>query len=190
MSPASLAVALNDRDKAWHDIYRIDIRTGERELLFENRSELAGIVLDRQLMPRLAIKPRDAGGRQHRLSHRRRRAGADARGRARGRSHHAPHWLHARRQHALQHLLGRPRQGGAIRHGLGERARTSVLAEHPKADISRVIVASRVRGVVEAVGAKHLTLDWIPLDERMAADLKRLHGALPGEVDDRRPHAR
>ncbi|TMJ67625.1 MAG: S9 family peptidase, partial [Alphaproteobacteria bacterium] len=49
--PDVMAVALNDRDKAWHDVYRIDIRTGERELLYENRKELAEIVLDRQLRP-------------------------------------------------------------------------------------------------------------------------------------------
>ena len=36
--------------------------TGERELLYENRNELAGVVLDRQLHPRLALKPRDKEG--------------------------------------------------------------------------------------------------------------------------------
>jgi len=67
-----------------------------------------------------------------------------------------------------------------------------LLAEHSKADISR-IVSNPVTGVVEAAGAKHLALDWIPLDERIAADLKHLHGTLPGEIsvadrslDDRR----
>ena len=34
-------IAINDRDKAWHDVYRIDIRTGERELIVENTQELA-----------------------------------------------------------------------------------------------------------------------------------------------------
>src|SRR5581483_4002595 len=57
-----------------------------------------------------------------------------------------------------------------------------LVAEHPKADISRVLANPRTH-VVEAVGAQHLMLDWIPLDERVAADLKRLHGALPGEIE-------
>ena len=57
-----------------------------------------------------------------------------------------------------------------------------LLAEHPKADISRVLTNPRTR-VVEAVGAQHLRLDWIPLDEHIAADLKHLHGELPGEVE-------
>ena len=60
--PNVMAVGLNDRDKAWHDVYRIDIATGERELLFENRRELAKVMLDRQLRPRLAIKTRDREG--------------------------------------------------------------------------------------------------------------------------------
>ena len=60
-------------------------------------------------------------------------------------------------------------------------AKQSVLAEHPKADISSVIANPRTH-VVEAVGAQHLTLDWIPLDERIADDLKFLHGELPGEI--------
>ena len=42
--PNVVAIAINDRDKAWHDLYRIDIRSGERELLFENRQELSRIV--------------------------------------------------------------------------------------------------------------------------------------------------
>ncbi len=60
--PGIAAIAINDRDKAWHDLYRIDIRTGERELILENKQELASIVLDRQLRPRLATKSRPEGG--------------------------------------------------------------------------------------------------------------------------------
>ena len=60
--PNVMAVALNDRDKSWHDVYRIDIASGERELVYENRKELGQIVLDRQLCPQLAIKPRAKEG--------------------------------------------------------------------------------------------------------------------------------
>ena len=56
-----------------------------------------------------------------------------------------------------------------------------MLAEHPKADIGRIIVHPQTFAI-EAAGAQHLTLDWIPLEERMADDLKRLHGLLPGEI--------
>ena len=60
--PGIAAVAINDRDKAWHDLYRVDIATGERELLFANRDELSDIVLDRQLRPMLATRSRAREG--------------------------------------------------------------------------------------------------------------------------------
>ena len=33
--PDAIYVGLNDRDKAWHDLYKVEISTGERTLLRE-----------------------------------------------------------------------------------------------------------------------------------------------------------
>ena len=60
--PGVVAVAINNRDKAWHDIYRVDVRTGERDLIIENNDEFSNIVLDRQLRPRIVTKTRAAEG--------------------------------------------------------------------------------------------------------------------------------
>jgi dipeptidyl aminopeptidase/acylaminoacyl peptidase len=57
-----------------------------------------------------------------------------------------------------------------------------VLAEHPKADVCRVVTHPETLNA-EAVGAEHLLLDWIPLNEPMADDLKRLYGLLPGQIE-------
>jgi dipeptidyl aminopeptidase/acylaminoacyl peptidase len=179
--PEVMAVALNDRDKAWHDIYRIHIGTGERELLFENRKELAEIMLDRQLRPRLAIKTRDKEGGHivYRV------AGTDL----------EPLIVIEHEDDLTTHPIGFTQDARTLywissvgRDKAAMLARDwqtgtdRLLAEHPKADISRVLAHPRTR-VVEAVGAQHLTLDWIPLDERIAADLKHLHAELPGEVE-------
>jgi dipeptidyl aminopeptidase/acylaminoacyl peptidase len=179
--PNVIAVALNDRDKAWHDIYRIDIATGARELLYENRQELAEIVLDRQLRPRLAVKTREREG-GHIVF---RIVGAelepimvvehedDLTTRPVGFTHDGAtlYWISSVGRDKAA-LLARDWPLGSDR----------LLAEHPKADISRVMTNPRTR-VVEAVGAQHLTLDWIALDEGIATDLKRLQSALPGEVE-------
>ena len=179
--PDVMAVGLNDRDKAWHDVYRIDIRTGARELLFENRKELSEIMLDRQLRPRLAIKTRDKEGGHvvYRV------AGADL----------EPMMVVEHEDDLTTHPIGFTQDAGTLywvssigRDKAALLARDwqagtdRLIAEHPKADISRVIANPRTH-VVEAAGAQHLTLDWIPLDERIASDLKHLQGALPGEVE-------
>ena len=114
-----------------------------RAAVREPRRALAASSLDRQLVPRLATKTRAKEGGRIALPHRGRQARADRRGRARGRPDHLHHRLHARRRHALQRLLDRPRQGGAVRHRLAPPARSGVLAEHPKADIGRVLAHPR-----------------------------------------------
>jgi dipeptidyl aminopeptidase/acylaminoacyl peptidase len=54
-------VGLNDRDPAWHDLYRIRISTGERTLLRQNTERIAGWVLDLDDRLRAAVRVDDAG---------------------------------------------------------------------------------------------------------------------------------
>ena len=178
--PESLVVAINDRDKAWHDLYRIDINTGQRELLFENTQQLGAIITDRQLVPRLAIKPRGPEGGKilYRIEGTKLEQMLVI-------EHEDDLTTHpigfSRDGRTLYSISSVGRDKAALFATAWDSGAAQLLAEHPKADISRVITHP-VSGVVEAAGAKHLTLDWIALNERMAADLKHLHGALPGEV--------
>ncbi|MCA9200088.1 MAG: S9 family peptidase, partial [Planctomycetales bacterium] len=45
-NPDLLWVGLNDRDKAWHDLYRLEISTGELTLLYENTDRITGYEFD------------------------------------------------------------------------------------------------------------------------------------------------
>jgi hypothetical protein len=40
-------VGLNDRDKAWHDLYRLNISTGKLTLAYENKDRIMGYDFDR-----------------------------------------------------------------------------------------------------------------------------------------------
>ncbi|MEM1042990.1 MAG: S9 family peptidase [Bacteroidota bacterium] len=60
--PTSMLVGLNDRDPAWHDVYRVDIETGERTLLIENTEQIAGWATDLDGDVRLAIRSDPATG--------------------------------------------------------------------------------------------------------------------------------
>ena len=184
--PGVAAIAINDRDKAWHDVYRIDIRTGRRELIVENTQELASIVLDRQLRPRLATKSRPEGGssmfrfdgtalEQIRLIDHEDDLTTSVNG-------------FTRDGKTLYIISSVGRDKAALLAMDWETGKEKVLAEHPKADISRIL-SNPETDVVEAASAEHLKVDWIPLNERIADDLKLLHGLLPGNVDiaDRTP---
>jgi dipeptidyl aminopeptidase/acylaminoacyl peptidase len=49
-------VGINDRDKAWHDLYEVKISTGERKLLRKNTDRIAGWVFDTKDQLRLAAR--------------------------------------------------------------------------------------------------------------------------------------
>lgn len=62
--PGAIAVYLNDRDERWHDVYRLDVATGERTLIWENQQDFDSIGLDWQLRPRHARSITADGGAQ------------------------------------------------------------------------------------------------------------------------------
>ena len=59
--PDTIFVGLNDRDPAWHDLYKVKISTGERTLLRKNTDKLSGLTFDRAGNPRLALRVADNG---------------------------------------------------------------------------------------------------------------------------------
>jgi len=60
-SPDTIHVGLNDRDAAWHDLYRVTISTGKRELLRKNTDRIAQWVFDLDGQLRLAVRTTDKG---------------------------------------------------------------------------------------------------------------------------------
>ncbi|MBZ5640631.1 MAG: S9 family peptidase [Acidobacteriia bacterium] len=59
--PDTIWVGLNDRDAAWHDLYKVKISTGERTLVRKNTERIAGWLFDLSGQLRLAIRVADNG---------------------------------------------------------------------------------------------------------------------------------
>jgi len=59
--PDVLYIGINDRDKAWHDLYRVKISTGERTLIRQNTERVAGWIFDLKGELRMAERTTDSG---------------------------------------------------------------------------------------------------------------------------------
>ncbi len=59
--PDTIYVGLNDRDAAWHDLYRVKISTGERTLVRKNTERIAAWVFDNAGKLQLAARTSDKG---------------------------------------------------------------------------------------------------------------------------------
>lgn len=60
--PGAVIVSLNERDRNWPDVFRIDVVSGARTLLQRNPGNVASYVVDRGNRVRLGIRPAADGG--------------------------------------------------------------------------------------------------------------------------------
>lgn len=59
--PSNVVLGINNRNPEYFDVYRVNLASGDRELLFRN-DEFASFVVDEDLEVRAAVKPTEAGG--------------------------------------------------------------------------------------------------------------------------------
>jgi dipeptidyl aminopeptidase/acylaminoacyl peptidase len=59
--PDVIYIGLNDRDAAWHDLYRLKLSTGERTLMRKNTEKISSWEFDREGRLRLAQRTADNG---------------------------------------------------------------------------------------------------------------------------------
>ena len=59
--PDVIYVGINERDPAWHDLYKVKISSGERTLVMENKDRLGGMVFDNADKIRLATRSAQNG---------------------------------------------------------------------------------------------------------------------------------
>ncbi|OYT71853.1 MAG: S9 family peptidase [Chloracidobacterium sp. CP2_5A] len=54
--PEIVCIGLNDRDPAWHDVYELNLATGERAVIRQNKEQISGWLFDSAGTLRLALR--------------------------------------------------------------------------------------------------------------------------------------
>jgi dipeptidyl aminopeptidase/acylaminoacyl peptidase len=176
-----VAVGLNDRDPKWHDLWHIDLATGERRLVRENRDEVSGYLVDRDLIPRLVTRSQPDGGdmiyavkgeKLETLEPVLRVPFADSM------TTGPRHVTADGNAYYLTSSIGRDR-AAMFRVELASGAQT-LVAEHAKADVGGALVDQSSLEVV-AASATYLQQEWIAIDPKVGADLAWLREQLKSE---------
>lgn len=170
--PHLIAVGMNDRDAQWHDVYVLDIRTGERWLVYENIDEVTSFILDQRLHLKLATAMRGRGGGSAILKWN----GVDF---DEIMSIEPDDVLGTAPLHVncvgdawfLRSSVGRDKS--VILRVDWASGTEMLLASHDKADIAEWITDPR-SGEVTAVSAEYLRRSWIAIDPATGQDLVRL----------------
>ena len=179
--PNELLVGLNDRDPRYHDVYRVDLTTGERKLVEKNEREFAGYVIDEDFQVRFASKMTPDGGSQLFVKSdggdwkpfdkipmsdtmTTSPAGFDKSGRV------------------LYMRDSRGRDTGALFSIDLRTNERKLIAENPKADVGGTL-SHPTENTIEAVSFTYTRTEWTVFDERIGADLKVLRDVADGEIE-------
>ena len=178
--PHEVILGLNARDPKWHDVFRINIVTGERSLLLRN-DQFAEVVVDDDYRPRLATSTRPDGGLDVSI--------ASEDGQLR-------HWDVIPAEDALTtRFVGFDKSGRTVflRDSRGRNTAAvfalnlttgdkALLAEDPRAD-AQDIVTHPTENHVQAVSFVYQRKDWRVLDQSIASDFEYLQKLADGEVE-------
>ncbi|MBV9912399.1 MAG: S9 family peptidase [Sinobacteraceae bacterium] len=174
--PEVALIGLNDRTPEYHDLYEINVATGERKLVEQNDQQFAGYLEDLQLRPRLAVKSladgggelyrRDTGGKWESLLKYGREDSLTTR----------PIAIEEKGDTALL-LSSLDRDKAALVRLDLRSGKQKVIGESREADVSEVWLEPRTHEP-QAYGYEYLTTRITALTPAVAADIERLTAAL------------
>src|SRR5262249_23372312 len=175
-APGEVAVKINDRDARWHDLYRIDLTTGQRTLIWENTHELLDIGLDWHLRPRHArSNALDGGSRLWRIEGTALRPWRDV-----PYEDSATTWagIFNRSNERVLLLTSMGRETAAYCWHDWATDQETVIAEHPTADCSYIVLHPTTYEI-EAVGVTATRQEWVHI-AFVASDFALLQRRLKG----------
>jgi dipeptidyl aminopeptidase/acylaminoacyl peptidase len=178
LHPGTILVGMNDRDAQWHDVYKVDLATGKRDLVEKNDKEIAGYLVDADYKLRLAQKSRPDGGSDL--------LKPDGKG----------GWTKVDDipfSDSLTTAPGSFTTDGKTQYFSDSRGRDtsalyaidvasgkkSLVHEDKRADVGETLADPKT-GVVQAVSVNYLRDEWKAVDGSIAADLKALQAIGPG----------
>lgn len=180
LHPESILVSMNDRDAKWHDLYRVDLATGQRTLVEKNTNEFSGYITDADYKVRMAQKSRPDGGSDLLVP--------DGKG----------GWKKIDEIPFEDSLTTNPAgftTDGKTQYFLDSRGRNTsalfaidvasgkktLVHEDSRVDIGGALSDPKTN-VVQAVASNYLKEEWTAIDPAIGADLKTLQALGPGEI--------
>jgi dipeptidyl aminopeptidase/acylaminoacyl peptidase len=176
--PKQILVGLNDRDPRYHDIYRINIESGEKTLVMKNEG-FAGFVTDEDYKIRFGQRMTPAGGEELL-----RRDGEEWKpfisiGREDTMTTYVAGFDKTGR--VLYLMDSRGRNTGAFTKMNLDTGEQTVIAEDPRADLAGLMTHPTEK-TVQAVSFNYLRREWKFFDSALEEDFKLLQSLADADV--------
>lgn len=178
--PDRYLIGMNDRDPRWHDVYSVDLATGERELV-ELNDGFAGFTADADLNLRIAYRP-DAGGS---FTYYRKEDAGDwseffkvAKEDAFTESDHG----FSADGRSFYRTTATGRDTTAVYEVDYDTGELSLLGASDQADVDSVLVDAQTHKLL-AYSTNYERVEWHALNDDVAETLDAIRAAVPGDVE-------
>ena len=179
LHPATILVGMNDRDPKWHDLYRVDLATGQRTLAMKNDQEIGTWLVDGDDTVRMVVRAKADGGNEFL------------------KPGDGGQWKVVDtvpfEDSLTTNPLGYTTDGGtlylvdsrdrntAALFAIGSDGKHVLVHEDARADLGDTMT-DPATGELQAVAVNYLKQEWHPVGDAVAADLRALAAIGPGEV--------
>ncbi len=184
--PEEILVGLNDRDPAYHDVYRLNILTGEKTLILQNDRHFSDFIFDDDYNLRFAVITTDGGGAES--------FKAIPAGEPRKYTWESFMKVGLEDVYTTQ-ALGLTKDGNIL-YMLDSRGydlnvlkeinletkAEKILAQGKNADIGGIMSHPHT-GIIEAYSTNYLYTEWACLDKAIEEHLSNIKQTLKGEVN-------
>lgn len=178
--PGELLVGLNDRDEKVFDVYRLNIKTGKRTLVFKNDDAYAGFTGDRDLNLRLASKSLPDGSSELFDVSKKGKAVSFGKIPMEDAMTTEP-WAFDMSGKTLFMLDSRGRDTAAMMAVDWATKKSTVIAEDPKADIQEALFDMKT-GAVQAAAVNYDRLRWKIVDKKLEPVFALIQKELKGDI--------
>lgn len=176
--PDAVLVGMNDRNTSWHDLYRVDLASGQRTLVERNDDDIAGYVVDADYGVRYAQRSRADGGTD--LLEPDGKGGWQVIEEVPFEDYLSTGFAGMTTDGSTLYLNeSRGRDTTALVAIDTASKKKTVVFEDPRADIQETLTHPQT-GVVQAAASEYLREEWKAIDSSIAADLQKLDGIGPG----------
>jgi dipeptidyl aminopeptidase/acylaminoacyl peptidase len=175
--PEHVVIGLNNRDPQWHDVYRLNIASGEMELL-EQHDRFSSFLVDDKQKIRFAFASTPEGNRDMFIKNKDWELW-DTIG-----QEDALTTIHFEFDKSGEHLFisdSRGRNTSALFQQNATTKEKSLLAENPKADLSNALIHPTNK-TMQAASFNYQREEWQLLDKAIEADFAYLQTVEPGEL--------
>ena len=182
--PEEILIGLNDRDEAYHDLYKLNVITGEKDLIFKNEEKFREFILDNDYRIRFASKAGKDGITDYfKVSQT-----------LENKYEFSPYFSVGLEDVYTTTLLGLTNDGKTLYmlDSIGkdlnslkaintENGESEVLGEGKNAEINSLITSPKT-GIAEAYSVNYLKNKWTSLDNKFQKHLYALSEKLTGEI--------